>query len=561
MESFRNLLILQEIYQNPTGTSSFLFILIVTINYSVPYAAKKAVISLTKLKNKKTVAVVDIGSSIVKMIVAEQRNNQIYRIDTLKRPLNLGHEVFYDGTISFECIKELCQILTDYRQVMEEYHVKDFTVLATSAFREAKNQKFALDQIKVKTGISVLVCDDSTEKSLIYYEAIRAVQKHDGLTDGKKTLISHTGTGSTGLCIHEDDSITFCQILSMGSLKIHDMLEDADASNSAFDEAAEEYLDAVFSNIVMPFPSKMIDNLVMTGNEMDLIAKLCDVKPEGDLYRISGDAILKLVNQTQNSSLEQLSLNFDISEERAELLYSTLSIFFRLMKLTQADEILIPKIELADAFLSKLLFRNWESRYHSYMEQSALACAETFADRYDCDAGHYNLVRQHCVKLFDRLKRLHGFTDHHRVILQVAAILHDSGYFVNAKGGCSAELIRDLAICGLTGEDMKLAAIIANFTELWEPNFDGIGFLTFTEEEVLICSKLTAIFRLANSLDKSKKHKLKEISVKLRGDELLISGVCDQNLYLEKWAVSHCAPFFKSSFGLQPVLQLKSTMI
>ena len=238
------------------------------------------------------------------------------------------------------------------------------------------------------------------------------------------------------------------------------------------------------------------------------------------------------------------------------MLYSSLSIFSRLMSLTQAEEILIPKIELADAFLHKMLFANWESDHAEYMNRSAIACAKTFAVRYDCDPKHYSVVANHAGKLFDRLRRLHGFDDRHKTILTVATILHDSGYFVNAKGGCAAELIRNLDICGLSGDEMTLVSLIANFYELNEPEFDSMP-----TDLQLLCSKLTAIFRLANSLDKSKKQKIKEIQVKMRGDDIIITGVCDQNLYLEKWAMKHSIPFFKEAFGMQPVLQIKSTMI
>jgi exopolyphosphatase/guanosine-5'-triphosphate,3'-diphosphate pyrophosphatase len=165
------------------------------------------------------------------------------------------------------------------------------------------------------------------------------------------------------------------------------------------------------------------------------------------------------------------------------------------------------------------------------------------------------------VKIFDRLRRLHGFTNRHRTILQVASILHDGGYFVNAKGGCASSLLRNIEICGLSNSDMQLVSFIANFNELLEPDFGHPSFCSFTEEELLLCSKLTAIFRLANALDKSRKQKLRELRVKLRGDELILSATCDQNLYLEQWAVQRCGVFFQEAFGIHPVLQIKSTML
>ncbi len=516
--------------------------------------------TLTKPKQKKTVAIIDIGSSIVKLIVAQQKNNQIYKLDTLKKPLLLGREVFNTGAISFECMKDLCAILNNYQAVMQEYGVEEFLAIATSAMREAKNKALVLDQIMVKTGITVRICDDSQEKSMIYHEVLLAVYQHNAIAAEKKTLLSHTGTGSTGLCIHENGVITFSQTLSMGSLKIHNMLSGID-DGDAFDEAAEEYLDAVFENVVMPFPSRMIDSLVMTGAEMELIAKLCGCKPENGMYRVSGGSVKQLFRKVKAYSLDQLSRQYGIDEERAERLYSSLAIFYRLMKLTQAEDILIPKIELADAYLRKMLFKGWSEGYAAAMEKSALACAETFARRYGCDPTHYAIVQKHALALFDRLRLRYGFTSRHRTILQAACILHDSGYFVNAKGGCSAALIRNLDLCGLSGEDMKLVAMIANFNELLHPNFESLQPLSFTVEEHLLCSKLTAIFRLANALDKSRKHKLEEIRVKLRGDEIVLAGKCGQNLHLEQWAVDRCAPFFKEAFGLQPVLQIKSTMI
>lgn len=519
-------------------------------------------VTLTKQKNKKTVAIIDIGSNFVKMIVCEQKANHMHQLDTLKKPLRLGHEVFSSGMISFESLKELCEILKGYQAVMEEYAVGNYAVIATSAMREAKNRDFVLDQIKVKTGITVNICDDSQEKSMIYYAVIRDLAGDlNGQAENKKTLIAHTGTGSIGLCIHENDVISYAQNIPMGSLKIHDMLGDIVATNHAFYNAVEEYLDVVFANIIMPSPNKTIDNLVLAGTEMDLMAKLCDAKLENSVYRISGESIKELFHTVRKTSLEQLSLKHHISEDRAEMFYSSLSIFCRLINLTQAEQILVPQVELADAFLQKMLFKNWTAEYDTYMEKSAIACAKTFATRYCCNANHYNTVANFSVKLFDRLNRLHGLTHTHRTILQIASILHDCGYFINSKGGRSSHIIRNLDICGLSYDDVEVAALISNFNETYEPDFDKTEYPDFTKEQLLLCSKLTAIFRLSNSLDKSKKQKLKDIRVKLREDEIVISGVCDENLDLEKWAFRRCSPYFKDVLGIQPVLQIKSTMI
>ena len=63
-------------------------------------------------------------------------------------------------------------------------------------------------------------------------------------------------------------------------------------------------------------------------------------------------------------------------------------------------------------------------------------------------------------------------------------------------------------------------------------------------------SKLVAIFRLCNALDKSKKQKLKNMKIKLSDENLIITAESNENVCLEKWAVDKCSAFWpKSQIG------------
>ena len=259
--------------------------------------------------------------------------------------------------------------------------------------------------------------------------------------------------------------------------------------------------------------------------------------------------------------MEQISVRYGISEERAEMLYSSLSILSRFLKLTKAEEIVIPKVHLADAFLCQMLQKNWKKSYRAFLERNVLACAKVLAERYNCHSKHGETVAGYAGQLFDRLKRTHDFKDNHRILLQAAAIVHDSGYYVSSDGGCSSDIVRNMDLCGLSEQEMVLVAIIGSFNETNEPNFNALHFLPLTPEQLLLCSKLTAIFRLTNALDKSKKQKIRNLKIRQRGDELQFLCTCDEPLHLEKWSFSRCSPFFKNVFGLQPVLQVKSTML
>ena len=132
---------------------------------------------MPKHKGGKVAAVIDIGSSDVKMQISQVRNKEIIPLNTLEYPLKLGHEVFNYGKISFECLRELSHILTGYSNVMKEYGVDQYKVVGTTALREAQNKEFIQDQLLIQNDMIVEIYDDNQEKSLIY-SAITKALKH-----------------------------------------------------------------------------------------------------------------------------------------------------------------------------------------------------------------------------------------------------------------------------------------------------------------------------------------------------------------------------------------------
>ncbi len=320
-----------------------------------PSFSKEGVL-LTKQTFPKAAAVIDIGSNDINMIISEIKGGKLNILDRLHKTLPIGHDVFHHTIIRFETLNELCEILNGYLAVLKDYGITACRAIATSALREAKNQAFVLDQISVKTGLSIHVCDDSQEKSMIYYESMRALQQTEANPFRKnKTLVCHLGTGSIGISVFDQDTIHFSQTIPVGSLKIHELLSTSRLTSADFYNAAEEYLDVVFGNITMPYPEEAIENLVMTGTESALVASLCNVSTKDGIFHIKGNSLNKLFEKVKKSGMEEIAHHCSISEDHAELLYSSLAIFCRFLDLTNADEIMIPPAELTDDYLHRML--------------------------------------------------------------------------------------------------------------------------------------------------------------------------------------------------------------
>src|SRR5438270_1537888 len=84
------------------------------------------------------VAVIEVGSSAIRMIVAEVGPKQaIHYLENLQKPVALGKDVFTTGRLGHNVIRQAIGILNGFKGILESYSVKRIQAIATSAVREA----------------------------------------------------------------------------------------------------------------------------------------------------------------------------------------------------------------------------------------------------------------------------------------------------------------------------------------------------------------------------------------------------------------------------------------
>lgn len=515
---------------------------------------------MNKRKYPKAAAVIDIGSSELKLRIAQLRKGEICDLDQLVYPLPLGHEVFTERKISFECIREMSRALAGFTALMKEYGITQYRAVATTAFREAENRAFVLDQLKVQNNLTVEILEDDEEKTLIYSEILTSL-KSAGVLEPGSTLLSFIGSGTIGAAVYDGSAMIYSQNIPTGALKLHDMLGSMQEQTDDFSTVVEEYLETTLEcESILQYD---IQNIILAGNEMELIAQLCGTDLKQSIHSIPVKEITKLYRRIRSLRPDKIAQRYNISEKSAELLYSALSIYMQLIKKTSAQKVLSPQVDLWDALMRQMLIPRQKSEYMEYVHTNAISCANHIAENYHCNRVHTEVVRQSACTMFDRLKPLHGLGANHRLVLELAAILHESGHYVSAKDHLRAsfDIIRHTDIYGITSRDILLSAYVAQYNEYSVPDFRDMEYITMPEQSRTVIAKLVAIFRLANALDKSQKQKLKNIKVKLLDDQMIVSAESNDNLFLEKWAFEQCSTFFKDVFGLYPILKVKQTLI
>ena len=84
-----------------------------------------------------TFAAIDIGSYEVSMKIFEMSKRIGFReLNDVRYSLEIGKGVYSDGKIDSEMLNVLCEVLNDFKRLMQDFGVEEYRVCGTSAFRE-----------------------------------------------------------------------------------------------------------------------------------------------------------------------------------------------------------------------------------------------------------------------------------------------------------------------------------------------------------------------------------------------------------------------------------------
>ena len=77
------------------------------------------------------------------------------------------------------------------------------------------------------------------------------------------------------------------------------------------------------------------------------------------------------------------------------------------------------------------------------------------------------------------------------------------------------------------------------------------------KNDYLLIAKISAILRVANSMDRSHKQKFRDFRTTLKEDQLIITVNTAEDITLERGLFEAKASFFEEVFSLHPVIKQK----
>ena len=505
------------------------------------------------------VAVIDIGTSSVRMAVAEiTAAGQVRQLETLAQAVNLGKDAFISGAISKATIEDCVRVLKSYRRILKEYQIENpaqVRVVATSAVREATNRLAFIDRIYIATGFQVEPLDEA-EVIRITFLGVQPFLLSDPTLAQGRALVAEVGGGSTELLLVKGGDVVYSHTYRLGSLRLRETLEALRAPTLKVRNIMETHIHRTVAEIAEHVSRDGPIELIALGGDVRFAVR--QLQPEWDgrsLARLAMKGLEDFTNKVLGQSEDRIVRKYRLSYPEAETLGPALLAYVLLAKELELTSVLVSNANLRDGLLTEMAASDaWSKEFSKQIVRSAMDLGRKF----NYDQAHAVHVAQLCSTLFNRLKEEHQLSPRYEVILQIAALLHEIGLFVSNRSyhKHSLYLIRNSELFGLGKKDLLLAALVARYHRRASPQPTHEGYNTLDRDERVAVAKMAAILRVADALDESRSQRIHEIQTAREGDRLVISVPMVEDLSLENLAIKQNGALFEETFGTPVLLRM-----
>ncbi len=503
------------------------------------------------------IAAIDIGSSAIRMDIAEAKSEGTLRIlESLKRGVQLGREAFSQGNFSQDTIRAACGTLKDFKRVLDTYGVASYRAVATSAAREAGNSETFLDRLLVSSGLEVEIINGAEENQLTLLAVMQSLQESSEIESGK-CLMVEVGGGSTDVSLIEEGELLQSGTFPLGSIRLSTGASTGPVNHQQHIQLLKQQIKSLLPSIKRDIGFANTMHCIALGGDVRFAARmLAESNASDNLVSIPRGDFRNFVGTLSQMTEDKIVQEYSISYLDAETLVPALLTYLQLLEETQATQITVCNANIRTGILLDMIpFEKGERLERSRFQ--ILSAARSLGKKYQYDPKHAERVRKLASIIFDEIRNEQHLTETDRLYLEIAALLHDIGLYISPRAHHkhSHYLIASSELFGLRKQEMDLIANIARYHRKALPQRSHIPFIALDRDERVTVSKLAAILRVANALDKDHLESPLDLKTAREGDQVLLLVPNLSDLTMAKLALAGRSNLFLEVFGKKIALK------
>jgi exopolyphosphatase/guanosine-5'-triphosphate,3'-diphosphate pyrophosphatase len=497
-----------------------------------------------------------MGASAIRLVIAEIPPRQPVRIlEEAARGVPLGRDAFSTGVIRSETVDAALSALVGFRKILDSYGVIQIRAVATSAVREARNGDMFLDRIRGRTAIAFEIINEAEESRLVYLAVRQRLGAH-GAFKGPCTLVVEVGGGSTDLTLLRRGRPNRSGVYALGAIRMRQQLNLKRQRRELQVSLIKRYIANVIEEIRVDIPLDRVTHMIAIGGDVRFAAAQLQEGESAETRAIPAEAFFQFCDQLESMDEEAVAERFRLPAVEAETLVPALLVYRTLLAETGARRLLVSDASLRAGVLLDMAEPGGRLGAADF-ERQVLASADALGLKYRYDRAHGRHVALLAMRLFDALVEEHGLNRRDRLLLQVAALLHDIGGFVSLRAHHkhSQYLLAGSQIFGLSDTETAMVGNIARYHRRGLPQKSHLPYVALDRPDRLIVNKLAAILRVANALDAEHLQKVKDVHVAHHGERWILELDGAGDVTMERMVATARADMFAETYGRQVLIR------
>jgi exopolyphosphatase/guanosine-5'-triphosphate,3'-diphosphate pyrophosphatase len=249
---------------------------------------------------------------------------------------------------------------------------------------------------------------------------------------------------------------------------------------------------------------------------------------------------------------------FRVRRDRAEVMGIAAIIITTVAKWLDLRSMLVPGVGVREGLLLDLVAEQYSGGEASEEEKGRaaelLAGARWFARKLNYDPQHADQVSRLALSLFDQLRPIHEMEPDLRLLLEVAALLHDIGHFVHHKSHNrhGEYLIRNSEIPALGGWRRDVVGALVRYHNCKsEPQIEHASYAALDGSRRRDVRLLTSLLRIAEKLESEHAQRVSGVDVQIAGHRAIFLIRAAEGTRLDVAGLERKAALFEKEFHLK----------
>lgn len=497
-------------------------------------------------------AAIDIGSNSVRMEAAELLPGEPARVLASDREVTrLGESVFRGGAVSEEALKSTCAVLARMAALYRKTEVVGVRAVATSAVRDANNQKEFLARASEAAGTPVEIISGREEARLIHL-GVESVWPQKG----RRVLILDIGGGSAEIIAAEDGHLIEAFSRPLGAVRLREnFLADDPPSPQALRQMAE-FIGEKLNAAVRRLGTSGWDRAIATSATASAAASAVARTPrskrdEIDRQRVTTPQVRKLFAKLSTSSLTARRKVTGIGPRRAEIIVPGLAVLLQFLIEFQLPALYYSRAGVRDGIIADLAARNVGAEL-SRLNREQRAEVEEMCRKFGVSLAHARKVANLASMLFTALQPAHQLPAATGKLLEAAAYLHDVGHYISAVAHHkhSWYVVANADMPGFTERERMVIAALCRYHRKALPNGQHSAVEALTADERRAVQLSIPLLRLADNLDRGHEQRVESVEGKVRENgDVALTLTAKGDVDLEQWAAQRASSAFRDIYG------------